>query len=104
MRLVDKLCKDAGRRRGEVKNGMHLQVSVAGDESSLRKQAGKWMKPSKRKGHHDMISCGTPQHFIDLMEEYRTAGANHVNVVFVPVDRAPEQLELFAEKVLPHFK
>ena len=42
-----------------------------------------------------MISCGTPSFFVDLLQEYSDAGANHVNVVFVPVDKSPEQLKLF---------
>jgi alkanesulfonate monooxygenase SsuD/methylene tetrahydromethanopterin reductase-like flavin-dependent oxidoreductase (luciferase family) len=104
VRLVDKLCRAAGRRRSEVKNAMHMQVSIARDVGSLKKQAGKWMYLGESKDPHDMISCGTPAYFIDLLQEYADAGANHVNVVFVPVDKAPEQLELFAEKVLPHFK
>ncbi len=104
VKVVDGLCKAAGRSRSEVKNAMHMQVSIAEDESSLRKQAGKWMDQEDTKDPHDMISCGTPSYFVDLLQEYSDAGANHVNVVFVPVDKSPEQLKLFGEKVLPHFK
>ena len=101
---VDRLSNEAGRARSEIRNGMHLQVSIALDEGSLRKQAGIWMQNRERKNHHDMISCGTPEYFVDLLEEYAEAGADHVNLVFVPVNKAPHQLEIFAQKVLPHFR
>lgn len=104
VKAVDSLCRTAGRRRSEVKNAMHMQVSIARDQDSLRRQAGKWMDLADTKDPHDMISCGTPSYFVDLLQEYSDAGANHVNVVFVPVDKSPEQLKLFGEKVLSHFK
>jgi probable F420-dependent oxidoreductase len=101
---VDRLCKERGRPRSEIGNGMHLQASIALDEGSLKKQAGIWMHSRERKDHHDMISCGTPEYFVDLLEEYAEAGANHINVVFVPVNKAPDQLEIFAQKVFSHFR
>jgi len=101
---VDRLCMETGRTRRGVENAMHLQVSIANDESLLKKQAGRWMRNRERKDHHDMISCRTPEYFVDLLEEYAKAGANHVNVVFVPVNKAPDQLEIFAQNVLRHFK
>jgi len=104
VQIVDRLCKETGRARRDVENAMHLQVSIAHDERSLRKQAGIWMQNRERKDHHDMISCGTPQYFVDLLDEYSEAGANHINVVFVPVNKAPDQLEIFAQEVLSHFR
>ncbi len=104
VRLVDSLCRTAGRRRSDVKNAMRMQVSIARDQDSLRRQAGKWMNLTESKDPHSMISYGTPSYFVDLLQGYSDAGANHVNVVFVPVVKSPEQLKLFAKKVLPHFR
>jgi len=103
---IDRLCSEGGkaRKRKEIGNGMHLQVSIALDERSLKKQAGIWMQNREKKDHHDMISCGTPEYFVELLEDYAEAGANHINVVFVPVNRAPDQLEIFAQNVLSHFR
>ena len=104
VQVVDRLCNQTGRKRNEVKNAMHLQVSLAPDERTLRNQAWIWMQNQEKRDHHDMISCGTPQYFVDLIEEYVEAGADHINVVFVPVNKAPEQLELFAQQILSHFR
>jgi probable F420-dependent oxidoreductase len=104
VQIVDSLCKETGRTRSEVKNAMHLQVSIAVDEQSLNRQAGMWRQNREKKDHHDMVSCGTPEYFVDLMQDYIKSGADHINVVFVPVDRALDQLEIFAENVLTHFK
>ncbi len=102
--LVDSLCKERGRKRVEVKNGMHIQVSIALDERRLKKQAGPWMQKTNDDNPMNQISCGTPEYFVDLIQQYANAGADHLNVVFVPVDRAPHQLEIFVDEVPPHFR
>jgi 5,10-methylenetetrahydromethanopterin reductase len=47
--------------------------------------------------------AGTPSDCIAAIEEYRDAGCTHV-MLELWGDRRHEQLELFGEKVLPHFR
>ena len=47
--------------------------------------------------------AGTPEDCIAAMEEYRAAGCTHVMLELWGEDRL-RQLELFGEKVLPHFR
>ena len=101
VKIVDRLCREKGRSRNKVENAMHVQASIARNEKQLREQAGKWMK--KPKSFHDTISCGTPEYFTDLIERYREAGCDQLSLVFVPVNKAVEQIRLFGEKVLPNF-
>ena len=98
--LVDSLCVKKGMPR--IENAMHVQASIARDQDELRKQAGQWMK--KPESFHDTVTCGTPDDFIDLIEDYGEAGCNQFSLVFVPVNKAVEQLRLFGETVLPHFR
>jgi len=99
--LVDALCKKKRITRNRIKNAMHVQASIAANKTELRRQAGRWMKSPK--SFHDTVACGTPEDFIDLIEDYREAGCDQFSLVFVPVDRAVEQLRLFGERVLPAF-
>ncbi len=102
VKLADRLCREMHRSRSGVQNAMHLQASVARNKEALGRQAGQWMK--KPKSFHDTVSCGTPDDFIDLIEDYRESGCDQLSLVFVPVDKATEQIRLFGEKVLPHFR
>ena len=47
--------------------------------------------------------AGTPEHCIAAIEEYRDAGCTHVMLELWGEDRH-EQIRLFGEKVLPHFR
>jgi 5,10-methylenetetrahydromethanopterin reductase len=47
--------------------------------------------------------AGTPSDCIEAIEEYRDAGCTHV-MLELWGDRRHEQLELFGQKVLPHFR
>jgi alkanesulfonate monooxygenase SsuD/methylene tetrahydromethanopterin reductase-like flavin-dependent oxidoreductase (luciferase family) len=100
--LVDRLCKEKEVPRTRVENAMHVQASIARDQNELREQAGQWMK--KPESFHDTVSCGTPEDFIDLIQRYREAGCDQFSLVFVPVNKAVEQIRLFGETVLPHFR
>jgi 5,10-methylenetetrahydromethanopterin reductase len=47
--------------------------------------------------------AGTPSDCIEAIEEYAEAGCTHV-MLELWGDRREQQIELFAEKVLPHFR
>jgi 5,10-methylenetetrahydromethanopterin reductase len=47
--------------------------------------------------------AGTPNDCVEALEEYREAGCSHV-MLELWGDRREEQIELFASKVLPHFR
>ena len=47
--------------------------------------------------------AGTPSECIEAIEEYRDAGCTHVMLELWGANR-PEQIRLFGEKVLPHFR
>jgi alkanesulfonate monooxygenase SsuD/methylene tetrahydromethanopterin reductase-like flavin-dependent oxidoreductase (luciferase family) len=47
--------------------------------------------------------AGTPEECIEAIEEYRAAGCSHVMLELWGARRR-EQIELFGEKVLPHFE
>jgi 5,10-methylenetetrahydromethanopterin reductase len=47
--------------------------------------------------------AGTPSDCIEAIEEYADAGCTHV-MLELWGDRREQQIELFAEKVLPHFR
>src|ERR671928_69391 len=47
--------------------------------------------------------AGTPGDCIEAIEEYRDAGCTHV-MLELWGDRRPEQIRLFGEEVLPHFR
>jgi 5,10-methylenetetrahydromethanopterin reductase len=47
--------------------------------------------------------AGTPNDCIEAIEEYADAGCTHV-MLELWGDRRGHQIELFAEKVLPHFR
>lgn len=103
VKLAGRLCKELHRPRRRVRNAMHLQASIAPNREALQRQAGQWMK-EKPESFHDTVSCGTPDDFIDLIEDYRDSGCDQLSFVFVPVDTATEQIKLFGEKVLPRFR
>ncbi|MCI0636710.1 MAG: 5,10-methylene tetrahydromethanopterin reductase, partial [Actinobacteria bacterium] len=47
--------------------------------------------------------AGTPADCVEAIEEYRDAGCTHV-MLELWGDRRHEQIRLFGEKVLPHFR
>ena len=47
--------------------------------------------------------AGTPSDCIEAIEEYRDAGCTHIMLELWGEDRL-EQIRLFGEKVLPHFR
>ena len=47
--------------------------------------------------------AGTPADCIEAIEEYRDAGCSHIMLELWGENRL-EQIRLFGEKVLPHFK
>lgn len=88
--------------------GATLMVSVAKSRSEASKQAevirrrSDWSSRSLeelKKSH--VIIAGAPEDCAEGMKHYVDAGMRYAAIMFVPFEKTPEQLELFAKEVIP---
>ncbi len=118
--------RDAGRQGAREIAGMYLANKVQNiqaaadvllDEAGLSQEeirpVADAMERGGRRAAAEAVSdetldkckpiAGTPSDCIEAIEEYADAGCTHV-MLELWGDRREQQIELFAEKVLPHFR
>lgn len=100
--LLDQLLHEAGRASGEVKRSLMTRVIVAQDDADWRRihvamaQRGDDLIENKR------VIAGTPSMIVDQIAAYVEAGVERFMLQWLDLDDIPN-MELLAQKVLPHF-
>jgi len=109
--LIKKHAEKAGRSSDEIEAAYYAYSSIASSSEAAWEHAEEQILPERRrvigpalslKGLGDICIIGSPDEWIDKIEEYITAGAKHIIVKIVPLNQ--DTLKLYAEKVIPYFK
>ena len=110
--MVQQFAAEAGRELGGFHWGLNqpTAISLNGDEAlglAVRNVGERYVTPERSAEDIARALCvaGTPDDCAREMEAKIEAGAEHVNVGFLSDDSDGlyRQMDLFAERVMPHF-
>ncbi|MCW4019884.1 MAG: LLM class flavin-dependent oxidoreductase [Candidatus Bathyarchaeota archaeon] len=109
--LIKQHAEKLGRSSREIETACYTYASIASSSEKAWEYADKSILPERRrvlggglalKDLRDICIIGDPDEWISRIEEYVAAGAEHLIVKMVPLNR--DSLRLYSEKVIPHFK
>jgi len=90
-------------RGGDLPPGYEWYASVSQNKEELAKR----LKFDYLLENH-MLLCGTPERFVDTIEQYRQAGADQIimgmTIGNIPHDEVLSSIKLVGEEVIPAFQ
>jgi len=109
--IIGKRAEKVGRKSDSIEAAYYAYSSIASVPELALKYGQDYILPERRrvlgrmlslKDIEDMCIIGSPDEWIDRIDEYVSAGAEHIIVKIVPLNQ--DNLKLYAEKVIPYFK
>ncbi len=109
--MIKTYAKRVGRRSDEIEAAYYAYSSIASSSEIAWKHAEEHILPERRrvlgptlslKDLEEICIIGSPDEWMDMIDKYITAGAEHLIMKIVPLDQ--DNLKLYAEKVIPYFK
>ena len=109
--LIESHAKKLGRSGHEIEAAYYAYSSIAATSEKAWKYAEEYILPERRRVLGSTLSLedlkaiciiGSPDEWIDQIEEYVKAGAQHIIMKIVPFQQA--NIKLYGEKVIPYFK
>jgi len=103
--------KKIGRDGGSIEAGYYAYSSISSSSEKAWMIAEEQILPERRRVLGSQIQLtdlkyfcivGNPDEWVDRIEQYIEAGAEHIIVKTVPPDQ--ESLRLYAEKMIPYFR
>ena len=111
LEIIKGHARTIGRSIEEIEAGCYTYASLASTSEEAWRIAEEQILPERRrairpdltmKDIKEMCIVGDPDEWISRIEEYVKAGAYHIIVKIVPTSH--ENLQLYAEKVVPYFR
>lgn len=108
--LIKKHAEKIGRSSDEIEAGCYAYCSIASSSEMAWKYAEEYILPERRRVLGPALSLedlkeiciiGSPDEWIDRIEEYIKAGAEHIIAKIVPFNQ--NNVKLYGEKVIPYF-
>lgn len=109
--VIKNHAKKVGRSVDDIKAVHYAYSSISSSPEMARKYAEECILPDRRRAMEPTLSLkdleeiciiGSPEEWIDRIEEYMMVGAEYIIVKIVPLNR--DNLRLYGEKVIPYFK
>jgi F420-dependent oxidoreductase-like protein len=103
--LLTRYCEELGRDPATLGRSLEVPIAVAKDSATLQRRIERVIRgrgyPAEKAG--DMFICGSPEQCIEKIQRYIAMGFDEFMLITLePFD--DEELECFAEEVLPAFK
>ncbi|UCH38000.1 MAG: LLM class flavin-dependent oxidoreductase [Candidatus Bathyarchaeota archaeon] len=96
IRIVEEHCQSIGRDPSEISKSWGEWAALFEDEDDLKKNDA-FIKTSPS------TWCGTPEQYVDRIQEYVDLGVSYITPRFVDLP-SKKSIRLFAERVIPQFK
>ena len=96
IRIVEEHCQSIGRNPSEINKSWGEWAALFEDEDDLKKNDA-FIKTSPS------TWCGTPEQYVDRIQEYVDLGVSYITPRFVDLP-SKKSIRLFAERVIPQFK
>jgi F420-dependent oxidoreductase-like protein len=104
LEVLDRYCEEAGRDPASLRRSIEVPIAVATDRATLQRRLERVIQhrgyPPERAA--EIIIAGSPEQCIEKIQRYRELGVSEFMLItLAPFD--DDELETFAERVLPAF-
>jgi probable F420-dependent oxidoreductase len=111
LNAIRRHARKVGRKGEQIEAGCYTYASISTRSEEAWKMAEEQILPERRRALRPNLSLrdigeicivGDPDEWVKRIEAYIEAGAEHIIVKIVPT--TPENIRLYAEKVIPYFR